>query len=87
MGLGLLDAGHDCLPVLRQWILFIWTPTPHGKVAVIYCREAFLPKHLRKARVAEGLRSLLLSWAVRPKTSGNSDISDCPAHNDFSMEF
>src|ERR1700693_344346 len=87
MGVGLLDAGSDCLPVLRQRILSIRTPAPHGKIAVIYNRQTLLPKHLRKARVAEELWSLLLSRAVRPETGGNSDISDCPAHSDLSTDF
>ena len=46
-----------------------------------------LPKHLRKARVPEDLGSLLLSRTVRSKTSGNSDLCDCPAHDNLSLEF
>src|ERR1700686_2977566 len=85
MRLSFLDAGNNCLPVLREQIRSIGMPTPHGKIAVIDDRQTFLPKHFRKARVPEGLRSFLLSRGVRSKTGGNSDISDCLAHNNLSL--
>ncbi len=66
MRLGFPDAGSDCLPVLREQIRSIGTPSPHRKIAVIDDRQTFLAKHSRKARVPEGLGGLLLSRAVRP---------------------
>jgi hypothetical protein len=49
MRLRFLDAGNDCLPVLREQIRSIGTPTPYVKIAVIHDRQTFLPKHFRKA--------------------------------------
>ena len=42
MRLGFPDAGSDCLPVLREQIRSIGTPSPHRKIAVIDDRQTFL---------------------------------------------